>query len=204
MRIISGTHKGRRLTAPKNLPVRPTSDFAKEALFNILNTRYYFDEIAVLDLFAGTGNISYEFGSRGTSAIQAVDSDRRCIQYINKTAALLSLPIRTQISDVLQYLENRSARFHVVFADPPYHYDKNELEKIVEAVFKNDVLTGTGCLIIEHSKHTDLSDVKNFSEARNYGGSVFSFFNSEEEEEEEEKKNKKMQVCKPDSVVKKI
>ena len=91
MRIISGKYKGRKLVAPKKLPVRPTTDMAKEALFNILNNQYYFDEISVLDLFAGTGNISYEFASRGTENITCVDQNYGCIKYINETAELLEL-----------------------------------------------------------------------------------------------------------------
>ena len=85
MRIISGIHKGRRLTAPKNLPVRPTTDMAKEALFNILNNTYYFDDISVIDLFSGTGNISFEFSSRGVEQIIAVDNNSKCIHFIEKT-----------------------------------------------------------------------------------------------------------------------
>jgi 16S rRNA G966 N2-methylase RsmD len=81
MRIISGTHKSRRIVAPKNLPVRPTTDLSKEALFNILNNQYNFAEISVLDLFAGTGNISYEFASRGCTAIVAVDAHFGCVQF---------------------------------------------------------------------------------------------------------------------------
>ena len=86
MRIISGLYKGRKIVAPKNLPVRPTTDMSKEALFNILNNQYYFDDISVLDLFSGTGNISYEFASRGTENITAVDSHYDCIKFINQTA----------------------------------------------------------------------------------------------------------------------
>jgi len=82
MRIISGKHKSRRIQAPKKLPVRPTTDMAKEALFNILNNLYYFNNITVLDLFSGTGNISFEFGSRGTENITAVDAHFGCIKYI--------------------------------------------------------------------------------------------------------------------------
>ncbi|MBT8377462.1 MAG: RsmD family RNA methyltransferase, partial [Bacteroidia bacterium] len=95
MRIISGTYKGRRITAPKNLPVRPTTDMAKEALFNILNNHYYFDSIMVLDLFAGTGNISYEFASRGVEKILAVDENYKCIKFINETAESFNMPIST-------------------------------------------------------------------------------------------------------------
>src|SRR5690606_8843585 len=99
MRIISGLYKSRKITAPKNLPVRPTTDMAKESLFNILNNLYYFDEITVLDLFAGTGNISYEFASRGTEQITCVDQHFACIKFINETAKKFEMPIETIKAD---------------------------------------------------------------------------------------------------------
>ena len=108
MRIISGSFKGRRITAPKKLPVRPTTDMAKEGLFNILNNQFYFDDISVLDLFSGTGNISYEFASRGTSRITAVDADYGCIQFIEKTSEDFQMGIRPQKSDVFSFLEKTS------------------------------------------------------------------------------------------------
>ncbi|SDW64797.1 RsmD family RNA methyltransferase [Aequorivita viscosa] len=176
MRIISGTHKGRRLTAPKNLPVRPTTDFAKEALFNILRTRLYFDEISVLELFAGTGNISFEFASRGVPTITAVDSNYGCIQYINKVSEEFSFPITAIKSEADNYLERVSGKFDIIFADPPYDFDISKFEKIVNLVFEKELLDEEGTLIIEHSKENNLSEMPNFSEARKYGGSVFSFF----------------------------
>jgi len=176
MRIISGTHKGRRLTAPKNLPVRPTTDFAKEALFNILRTRLYFDEISVLELFAGTGNISFEFASRGVPTITAVDSNYGCIQYINKVSEEFSFPITAIKSEADNYLERVPGKFDIIFADPPYDFDISKFEKIVNLVFEKELLDEEGTLIIEHSKENNLSEMPNFSEARKYGGSVFSFF----------------------------
>ena len=110
MRIISGQFKGRRISAPKKLPVRPTTDMAKEALFNILNNQYYFDDISVLDLFSGTGSISYEFASRGTKMITAVDEDFGCIKFINKTAEEFEMDIRTIKSDVFKFLEKSSGQ----------------------------------------------------------------------------------------------
>lgn len=114
MRIISGTYKGRRLTAPKNLPVRPTTDYAKEALFNILRVRYFFEELTVLDLFSGTGNISFEFASRGVQNITAVDDNHGCIQYINKVSEEFAFPINTIKSDVFKYLEKATGKFDVI------------------------------------------------------------------------------------------
>jgi 16S rRNA (guanine(966)-N(2))-methyltransferase RsmD len=176
MRIISGKFKSRRITAPSKLPVRPTTDMAKEALFNILNNNYYFDEIAVLDLFSGTGNICYEFGSRGCDKITAVDGDFGCVQFITKTSEELELNITALKSDVFSFLEKTTLKSDIIFADPPYDLPIEEFEKIPELVFKNNLLTEAGSLIIEHAKHTDLSHIPNFSNNRKYGGSVFSFF----------------------------
>lgn len=177
MRIISGTHKGRRLTAPKNLPVRPTTDFAKEALFNILRTRLYFDEISVLDLYSGTGNISFEFASRGVPNITSVDSNYGCIQYINKIAEKLSFPISAIKSEADKYLERATGKYDVIFADPPYDFEISQFETLVNLVFEKNLLEEEeGMFIIEHSKETDLSALTNFMDFRKYGGSVFSFF----------------------------
>src|SRR5690606_27972293 len=147
MRIISGTYKGRRLTAPKNLPVRPTTDFAKEALFNILRVRYYFEELTVLDLFSGTGNISFEFASRGVKNIISVDEHQGCIQYINKVSEEFSFPINTIKSDVFKYLEKASGKFDVIFADPPYDFDVSQLSRILIEVFEKNLLEEEGMLI---------------------------------------------------------
>lgn len=176
MRIISGIHKGKRLTAPKKLPVRPTTDIAKEGLFNILNNRFYFPEITIIDLFAGTGNIAYEFSSRGADHITAVDANYGCVSYIAKTAKELDANIDVIKSDVFQYLEKNAETADIIFADPPYDLDLVLFKKIAELVFKREKLNPDGVLIIEHSKHTDLSDEKGFVSARRYGSSVFSFF----------------------------
>ncbi|MCL7754417.1 RsmD family RNA methyltransferase [Polaribacter sp. Z022] len=176
MRIISGKYKSRRLKAPKNLPVRPTTDMAKESLFNILNNTYYFDSISVIDLFAGTGNISYEFASRGTKTIYAIDANFGCIKYINSIAKELELPINTYKSDVYKFLEKTSINADVIFADPPYDFEEEQFLKIVDLVFNKKLLTEEGVLIVEHSKHTDLSSHKNHSYDKRYGGNVFSFF----------------------------
>ncbi|MGY0392326.1 RsmD family RNA methyltransferase [Bizionia sp. KMM 8389] len=176
MRIVSGLFKGRRITAPKKLPVRPTTDMAKEALFNILNNQYYFDSVSVLDLFSGTGNISYEFASRGTENITAVDENFGCIKFINETSQGFEMPIDTIKSDVFKYLENCNKQFTIIFADPPYEFPLEEFSKIPELVFKNNLLETQGLLIVEHSKHTSLAHLENYSHSKSYGGNVFSFF----------------------------
>ncbi|WP_282044510.1 RsmD family RNA methyltransferase [Winogradskyella flava] len=176
MRIISGSHKGRKILAPKKLPVRPTTDMAKEALFNILNNQYYFDDISVLDLFAGTGNISYEFASRGTEQITAVDDNYGCIKFINETAESFNMPIHTIKSDVFKFLQHSKQKHSIIFADPPYDFDVELFAKIPDLIFKNELLEDDGLVIVEHSKHTDLSDMERYSHTKNYGGNAFSFF----------------------------
>lgn len=176
MRIISGKHKGKRLIAPKNLPVRPTADMQKEALFNILNNQFYFTEIKVLDLFSGTGNIAYEFASRGCEQVVAVDMHHACIKYISKTSSELGFSIDCVRSDVFKYLKRLNTQFDIIFADPPYAMDLTKFENISKLIFENELLLDDGLLIIEHSSQTDLSHVTNFKEQRKYGSSVFSFF----------------------------
>lgn len=176
MRIVSGTHKGKRITAPKNLPVRPTTDMAKEALFNILNHRVEFEDISVLDLFAGTGNISFEFASRGTTKITCVDAHYGCVKFIKQTAENLSFPIATIKSDVYKYLDKAVGSYDLIFADPPYDFEVEQFESLVGKIFRNNLLSSDGIFIIEHPKQTDLSGIPEFQEFRKYGGSQFSFF----------------------------
>lgn len=184
-RIISGTYKGRRIGAPKKLPVRPTTDMAKEALFNILRSRYHFRSLRVLDLFAGTGNISYEFASRGTEQITAIDGHYGCVKFIEQTSKEFDFTIQTYKSDVYKFLERASGAFDIIFADPPYDFPLDKFEHITQLVFGKSLLDPEGVLIIEHSKHTKLDHLEHFQETRNYGGNAFSFFeimNSDEEE----------------------
>ena len=176
MRIISGSHKGRRITAPKGLPVRPTTDMAKEALFNILNNNYYFEDVKVLDLFSGTGNISFEFASRGSQEIVAVDKDFRCIKFIAKTANELDFNISAIKNDVFKFIEKVNLNFDIIFVDPPYSFTAEDCSKITSIIFQRQLLNDNGILIIEHSKHTDLSILEHFKYKKKYGGSIFSFF----------------------------
>lgn len=184
MRIISGKYKGRRLQAPKNLPVRPTTDMAKEALFNILNNHFNFGELKILDLFSGTGNIAYEFASRGATPIVAVDADFGCVNYIKKTAAEFDFDISPIKSDVFKFLEKHKSSYDIVFADPPYHIDQKDFEKIPALIFENEILDEEGMLVIEHSKDTKLEHLDNFSFARTYGGTTFTFFELLSDEDE--------------------
>jgi len=176
MRIVSGKFKGRRITAPSNLPVRPTTDMAKEALFNILNNSYFLEEVSVLDLFAGIGSISFEFASRGCTDIVAIDAHFGCIKFLEKTNNQLDAGLQTVKSDVFSFLEKNTRKFDIIFADPPYDMEQERFERLVSLVFDKNLLHEDGILIVEHGKQTELSGLPNFEQARKYGGNVFSFF----------------------------
>lgn len=176
MRIISGKYKGRRISPPRNLPVRPTTDMSKEALFNILNNHFNFDGLKVLDLFAGTGNISYEFASRGSNNITCVDADFGCVKFIKQTAAEYDFAIAGIKSEVFGYIDKCNVDYDLIFADPPYGLDQATFEKLVTNLFAKKLLRPDGMLIIEHSKHTKLAHLDHYSFQKNYGGSIFTFF----------------------------
>lgn len=180
MRIISGKHKGRRITAPGNLPVRPTTDMAKEALFNILNNDYYFDQVRVLDLFSGIGSISLEFASRGSDHIVSVDSHYGCVNFLEKINSELQGDIQTVKSDAFLFLERSNEKFDIIFADPPYDMDIDNFQKLVNLIFEKGLLDTDGKVIIEHGQQTSLSEHPNFDQLRKYGSNIFSFFSLKE------------------------
>lgn len=186
MRIISGKLKGRRISPPKNLPVRPTTDMSKESLFNILNNHFNFSELTILDLFSGTGNISYEFASRGAESIVSVDGDMGCVNFIKKTAKELDLNIIPLKSDVFKFIEKHQSSYDIVFADPPYDFTQEQFEKILKDIFANGLVDEQGIVVIEHSKFTKMDHLEHFSFEKNYGGSVFTFFEYELEESDED------------------
>ncbi|MDP2188699.1 MAG: RsmD family RNA methyltransferase [Sphingobacteriaceae bacterium] len=173
MRIISGKHKGRQLQAPTKLPVRPTTDRAKEALFNWLQHRYDLGEVRALDLFTGTGNISYELGSRGCKQITAVDQHPGCCRYVKATAELLQLPIEVVQADVFSYFK-RAVAADLVFADPPY--DHPELKTLPDLILHQQLVLPDGVLILEHPAHIQFEQHQQLLEIRTYGQSVFSIF----------------------------
>lgn len=176
MRIISGKFKGRRIFPPKNLPVRPTTDMSKEALFNVLNNHFSFEGLKILDLFAGTGNISFEFASRGSDNITSVDADFGCVKFIKKVAEEYDFNIAAMRSEVFKFLEKNTNSYDIIFADPPYALDQKTFENIVTLVFKQELLREDGMMVIEHSKYTKLDHMIHFSFKKSYGGSIFSFF----------------------------
>ena len=179
MRIVSGKWKGKRIVAPKNLPTRPTTDFAKEGLFNILNNRFFFDNLRVLDLFAGTGNIAYEFASRGAGEITCIDLHKACVRFIGEMADDLGANIQPVQLDAWLFVQKTTTSYDIVFADPPYNWDKHEA--LAEALIQKGFLKEGGEAIIEHSADTDLSHLPGFFEHRKYGHVHFSFFGRPEE-----------------------
>ena len=172
MRIISGTHKGRKINPPKNLPIRPTTDRAKEALFSIIDNKYYFKEKNMLDLFCGSGNISFEFASRGVEQVTAVDNNANCIEFIETTSKNLELNVQTIKSDGLKFTQNCKQQFNFIFADPPYSYA--HYQQLKEVIINNDLVKKDGLLIIEHNKEIAFED-DNVS-IKKYGIVHFSIF----------------------------
>lgn len=175
MRIISGKYKGRHIELPDNIRARPTTDFAREGLFDILSNRIDFEKIEVLDLFSGTGSISFEFVSRGTRMVYLVEFDRYNISFIKRNIKALKIenikPLRLDVRDFLKICRHK---FDIIFADPPY--DLPWLKEIPDMIFKSNILTEGGFLIIEHPGEIRFDDHPSFYERRKYSRVNFSFF----------------------------
>lgn len=179
IRIISGSHKGRKILAPASLPVRPTTDYAKEGLFNILVHKIDFGELKALDLFAGTGNISYELASRGCTDITCVDSDSRCLKFISETSEKIGFKkFRTVRSDVFAFIKGAKGKWNFIFVDPPYE-QMETTGKIPALIFEKEMLEPGGMLIIEHPAKIFFTDTSKLVETRKYGNVSFSFFINE-------------------------
>lgn len=175
MRIIRGTHRGRKITAPANLPVRPTTDLAKESLFNILDNHVYFEDLKVLDLYSGTGSIAYEFASRESKLVVAVDINPKCVAFIQETSTRLAFDnLKVIRSSSIGFLNHCKDKFDLIFADPPY--DLEGVEDVIAVVFEKQLLNDEGWLIIEHSVEKDFSALEHFNQHRNYGKVNFTFF----------------------------
>ncbi len=158
-----------------NLPVRPTTDFAKEGLFNVLNNMVDYESLKVLDLFSGTGSIAFEFLSRGVKEVTAVDSNPRCIEFIRKTAAEFGeTNLKPVKSSSFVFIKHMVFSFDLVFADPPY--DLEGIESIPDLIFQSGLLVDEGLLVLEHSDSYKFEKHPYFTQHRNYGSVNFSFF----------------------------
>ena len=174
MRIISGTYKGRHIPVRKNFPSRPTTDFAKENLFNVLNNNFDFEGLKVLDLFAGTGSISYEFASRG-SIVTLIENDYRSYDFIRKTLSDLDMKTVSAFkADVFRAIPKIPEKFDLIFADPPYTL--RDIDTIPGLILENQILNPDGWFVLEHSDKHDFRAVRYFKELRKYGSVHFSIF----------------------------
>jgi len=175
MRIIGGKYKGRNFRPNKKFKSRPTTDIAKEGLFNILENRYDFTTKSVLDIFAGTGSIGYEFLSRGCKEVTFVEKNFIHHRFILDVLEQLKVEnARAFKSDAFRFIRNCPTKFNFIFADPPF--DHNRFDEVPYAVFNEDILAEDGLFILEHPKKFDFSKHPFFNEIRNYGKVNFSFF----------------------------
>jgi len=166
MRIISGTYKGRRISAPGNITARPTTDFAKEGLFNLLNNRVDFEDIDVLDLFAGIGSISIEFVSRGCRSAISIEQNERQCAFIRKICNELKITnLNLLKTDVFKFINSCHSKFDLIFADPPY--ELNQLTEIPDLIFNQQLLKPGGLFILEHSAKTVLLHIRNLQITEN-------------------------------------
>ena len=183
MRIVSGKYKGRHFDIPRNFKARPTTDFAKENLFNVLNNIIDFEECCVLDLFSGTGGISLEFLSRGCAPVISVEMDSLHYSHQRKIHTKLQdknwIPLR---DDVFRFLRRDSRKYDIIFADPPYAL--KDLESIPSRIFEKGLLKEDGLLVLEHGKDNHFEEDPHFIERRVYGSVNFSFFKATVQKDE--------------------
>lgn len=183
MRIISGSLGGRRFNPPGKMPhTRPTTDIAKEGLFNILEHQFPLEGIKTLDLFGGTGNISYELASRGAADLTIVEKDPIMYEFIRKNAATMNIEnFKVLKLDVFRFMEQCNEQFDFIFAGPPYAL--NTIDLLPVKVFERKLLKPGGWFILEHTPRNDYSKFPEFATVRNYGTTLFSFFVNREKPE---------------------
>ncbi len=178
MRIVSGYLKGRRFTPPTQLKARPTTDFAKEGLFNLLSNRMDLEDILVLELFAGSGSMGLEFVSRGASRVTGVEISAQHIGYIKKICQELGVNnYFLQRADVFKFIEQDSGTYHLIFADPPYQL--KELPLLPQLILDKQLLHKDGIFILEHGREHHFDHHPHFVEERKYGNVHFSFFSAQ-------------------------
>ena len=176
MRIIAGEYGGRRFNPPSKMPyTRPTTDVAKEGLFNILQNNLVFENLKTLDLFGGTGSISYELASRGAADLTIVEKDIKMFEFIKATAAALKLEnIKVIKSDVFRFMEKCTDKFDFIFAGPPY--ELSNIDDLPKQVFQKQLLNKGGWFVLEHTPRNDYKTFSFYKTERNYGTTVFSVF----------------------------
>ena len=176
MRIISGNLGGRRINPPAVMPhTRPTTDIAKEGLFNILQNNLDFEELKTLDLFGGTGSISYELASRGVPDLTIVEKDQKMFDFIKKNASVLKIEnLKIVRSDVFKFIDTTQEQFSFIFAGPPYAL--REIDQLPVLIFEKNLLQPSGWFVLEHTPRNDYKELPFFNMQRNYGTTVFFIF----------------------------
>jgi 16S rRNA (guanine966-N2)-methyltransferase len=176
MRIISGIHGGRRISPPAKMPyTRPTTDIAKEGLFNILQNNVAFDELKTLDLFGGTGCISYELASRGAADITIVEKDTKMYEFIKKTSEELEFENFNVVkSDVFRFIDTTNQQYDLIFAGPPYAL--TNIDELPVQVFEKKILKPGGWFVLEHTPRNNYKKFAHYKTERNYGTTIFSIF----------------------------
>ena len=182
MRIVGGKHRGRIFNPGKTFKARPTTDMAKESLFNVLQNLVDFESMRALDLFSGTGSISYELLSRGCPDVTAVEINVAHIQFIKEVIDKLGEKnIRIVKSNAFVFAKRINEKFDLIFADPPYDHPK--FDEVASLIFSNNLLNPDGLFILEHSGKFDYANHPNFKELRRYGSVHFSLFTNLPEED---------------------
>jgi len=176
MRIISDNLGGRRINPPAVMPhTRPTTDIAKEGLFNILQNNLDFEELKTLDLFGGTGSISYELASRGAADLTIIEKDQKMFDFIKTNANALKIEkLKIVRADVFKFIDSTQEQFNFIFAGPPYALQ--EIDQLPILIFEKNILQPSGWFVLEHTPRNDYKDIPFFNMQRNYGTTVFSFF----------------------------
>lgn len=176
MRIISGIHGGRRINPPSKMPyTRPTTDIAKEGLFNVIQNNLEIDTLTILDLFGGTGCISYELASRGAADITIVEKDNQMYDFIKKTSQDLNFTnFKVVKSDVFKYIETANRQFDFIFAGPPYALPN--IDDLPKKIVEKKLLNPGGWFVLEHTPRNDYKKYAHYKTERNYGTTIFSIF----------------------------
>ena len=175
MRIISGEFGSRRIKIPRNLPIRPTTDQAKEGIFNIISNKVDLVGLKILDLFSGSGMVGLEFISRGAE-VTFVEKNVQCVKHISSTLNELNITSKIIKQDVFKFLSNCNSNFDIIFADPPYSFNEEDYKKLINLVENNFLNDSSILFILEHYKKKDFRKVNNFVDNRNYGDCSFTFF----------------------------